>query len=101
MTTYLLVIGLVVLPLFFYVNTRLAGAVNAVGQRGRERELGTRAERLSEVAPDKLPSAVAALIEAIPQRVTLIAPDGHVIDDTVLHGKSPRTEPLENHATRP
>src|SRR5262249_5736005 len=63
--------------------------------------LETLAARLSEVPPDKLPSASAALIEAIPQRVTLIAPDGHVIDDTVLHGKTPRTEPMENHATRP
>jgi two-component system phosphate regulon sensor histidine kinase PhoR len=101
MTSYLLVVGLVFVPVFLYLRTKLPEEICGVVERELERELEVLVDRLGDVRPDGLAAAAAPLVAAIPQRVTVIAEDGTVVDDTILHGPDARREPMENHAGRP
>lgn len=101
MTSYLLVVGLAVAPVFFYIRKNLPTELHYLIGRELGRELDILVDRLSAVPPAELPAAAALLAKTVPQRVTVLAPDGTVIDDSLLHAPGAPDAPMENHADRP
>jgi HAMP domain-containing protein len=95
MTSYLLVVGLVVIPSFFYVQTIQQRELHANLEREVQIELDALADRLQGMGPEEAPSVVRDLRGLFPHRITLIDVDGRVLADSTSTGS------FESHADRP
>jgi HAMP domain-containing protein len=94
--SYLLVVGLVLLPTLVYVRGRLS---QDEVHRAREElalEAHAIAERLAESPPSEVAARTRLLLATFPGRLTVVDADGDVLGDSVQ-----RRRPLPNHADRP
>jgi HAMP domain-containing protein len=95
MASYVLVVGFIVVPSFFYVQTTQQRELHDNLERELRAELGALADRLAGMPADATPRVVEQLQGLLPHRATLIDPDGRVIADSESNG------PFESHADRP
>ncbi len=96
MVSYLLVVGLVMLPTLVYVRGRLSQDEVQRAQDELSTEARALAERLSEARPEELATRTRLLLAAFPGRLTVVDAEGDVLGDSVQ-----RTGSLPNHADRP
>lgn len=95
MVSYLGVVGLVLLPTLVYLRTLVRGNLREATEVRLESELDALADRLGRVPEWELPSVIHLIIEAMPQRVTIVDPRGNVLGDSI------EGQPLGSHADRP
>ncbi|GEM_PF-1441279 len=95
MVSYLGVVGLVLLPTLFYLRTLVRGNLREATEVRLESELDALADRLGRAPEWELPSVIHLIIEAMPQRVTIVDPRGNVLGDSI------EGQPLGSHADRP
>jgi HAMP domain-containing protein len=95
MASYLLVVGLVVVPAFFYVRQIQQQDLHDNLEQELRGELASLGDRLATMSPEQRPQVVAELQGLLPHRATLIDPEGRVLADSVSSG------PFESHADRP
>jgi two-component system phosphate regulon sensor histidine kinase PhoR len=101
MVSYLVVVGLVVLPMLVYLKIGLEDELRGVVAKDLEDQLGILCARLARTPEEKLVGEAEAMVDRLPQRVSIIAPDGRVIADTILHEPDGEARKLESHASRP
>lgn len=95
MASYLVVVGLVLVPTLLYLRTLLVESLRESAMTSLESELDGLVARFGRVAPDQLDEAMAFAVGALPQRVTVVDMGGNVIADSVVGSR------LSNHAHRP
>ena len=95
MVSYLGVVGLVLLPTLFYLRTLVRGNLREATEVRLESELDALADRLGRVPEWELPAAIHLIVEAMPQRVTIVDARGNVLGDSI------EGQPLGSHADRP
>jgi HAMP domain-containing protein len=100
MASYLVVVGLVTVPMLLYLKIGLEEELRSVVRKDLEDQLGLLCARLSKTSAEQLQAEADAMVDRLPQRVTVIAADGQVLADTVLHEPG-EARKLENHADRP
>ena len=96
MMSYLLVVGLVLLPTAVYLRTSLIRDQHARAHAQLQHELDGICRRLSDAPPDQLVARTELLLDTLPTRLTVVDVAGNVLGDTLR-----RSAPLENHAGRP
>ncbi|HZV01399.1 MAG TPA: HAMP domain-containing protein [Planctomycetota bacterium] len=101
MVSYLIVVGLVVVPTLIYLKIGLQNELRGVVRKDLEDQLAILCARLERMPPDKLGPEADAIVDRLPQRVTVIDPEGNVLADSVLHEPDSRASRLENHSDRP
>jgi HAMP domain-containing protein len=95
MASYVLVVGFIVVPSFFYVQTIQQRELHDNLEREQREELGALADRLAGMPAEQRPDVVTQLRGLLPHRATLIDPEGRVLADSESSG------PFESHADRP
>jgi HAMP domain-containing protein len=95
MASYLLVVGLVLLPAFFYVRTIQERELHSNLELELRGELASLANRLEAASPTEGVEIVRQLNWLLPHRVTLIDAEGNALADSLASGT------LENHGDRP
>jgi HAMP domain-containing protein len=98
MASYLLVFGLVFVPTFFFLRTGLRDEVRSVLRAGLEADVAALSRQLSQVRARRLTQAIDVLVRTMPERVTVVDTQGHVLADTTIAGRKAK---LENHLDRP
>lgn len=83
MASYLLVVGLVFLPSFLYLRVFQREEIRRRAATELLWEARALGDRLGSAAPHRLEKILAELPSIIPQRITVLTPDGRVIVDTV------------------
>ncbi len=101
MVSYLIVVGLVVLPTLIYLKIGLQNELRGVVRKDLEDQLAVLCARLERMPPDKLEAEADAIVDRLPQRVTVIDAGGNVLADSILHEPDARSSRLESHADRP
>ncbi len=101
MVSYLIVVGLVVVPTLIYVKIGLENELRGVVRKDLEEQLSVLCARLERMPADKLETEADAIVDRLPQRVTVIRADGEVLADSVLHESEAPGARLENHSGRP
>ncbi|MCC7386375.1 MAG: HAMP domain-containing protein [Deltaproteobacteria bacterium] len=94
MVSYLVVVGLVFLPTVVYLRSGLHAEAQGVLRDMLEREVDLAARRLAESPPAQTGEVIAELIRSTPNRITVLAPDGRVLGDSIAGVR-------ESHADRP
>ncbi len=95
MVSYLVVVGLVLLPTLIYLRTLFRQSLIESTERRMDNELSALAARLGAADDPQLPLLATAIVEARPQRVTIVDVSGRVLADS-LGERS-----YGSHATRP
>ncbi len=95
MFSYLLVVGLVVVPMFLYMRTIQRGELRDTLVRDVREELEIFSEHLAESPDARLQEDVAQMLRLSGRRLTIIDPSGRVLGDSQV------TRELDNHADRP
>jgi HAMP domain-containing protein len=101
MVSYLLVVGLVVVPMLVYLKSGLEEELRGVVRKDLEDQLTLLSARLARTPTDRLQAEADAMVDRLPQRVTIIADDGVVLADSVLREPEGEGRTLENHGSRP
>lgn len=96
MASYLVVVGLVLLPTAVYLRTYLDRDQRARVRTELEAELSHITTRLTEVPPEAIAARSALLVAVVPRRLTVIDPTGRVLGDSVAAAAT-----LDNHRNRP
>ena len=96
MVSYLLVVGLVLLPTAVYLRTSLIRDQHARAHAALRRELEGITPRLADAPSGQLEARVELLLVTLPTRLTVVDAAGDVLGDSLR-----RAEKLENHAGRP
>lgn len=91
--SYLVVVGLVLVPTAVYLQTSLRHGQRDAVRRELRQELENLTRPLDEAPPERLDERVGVLCGALPLRMTVVAPDGRVVCDS-QHGA------LGNHGDR-
>ncbi len=91
--SYLVVVGLVLVPTAIYLQTSLRSRQRDVVHGELQRELEHLTSRLDAAPPERLDEQVAVLCGALPLRMTVVEPGGRVVCDS-QHGS------LGNHGDR-
>lgn len=94
--SYLLVVGLVLLPTVVYLQTSLRNDQREKARVELRAQLVGLTRRLADAPPDALRRRTGLLLTAPPTRLTVIEPDGMVLGDSVVQGVT-----LPPHADRP
>lgn len=108
MISYLVVVGLIAVPTYVYLRTNVPEELQSFVEQDLERQARTLAQGLAQVTPAQLAEATERLVRSVPQRVTVVAPNGRVLGDTVTlrsagQGGESNALPLtlDNHGNRP
>ena len=96
MVSYVVVVLLVVLPTFVYVQTFQGREVKRMLHENLREEVMTWADGLARVPPAELPGAVRLALGLSTQRLTVIDATGAVLGDSAVTER-----PLGNHMDRP
>ncbi len=96
MVSYVVVVLLVVLPTFVYVQTFQGREVKRMLHENLREEVMTWADGLARVPPQELQNAVHLVLALSTQRLTVIDATGTVLGDSAVPER-----PLENHLDRP
>lgn len=96
MSSYLLVVGMVLVPTVVYLRTTLQRDQHARTRTQLAAELTGIAARLGEAPPGELDARIGLLLTALPTRLTVIDAAGNVLGDSYRPGA-----PHENHGDRP
>ncbi len=96
MVSYLLVVGLVLLPSVVYLRSLLSRDQHARAVADMTQELTGICERLGDSTPAQLTARTEALLAALPTRLTVVDAAGNVLGDSARPGVA-----IENHAGRP
>jgi HAMP domain-containing protein len=94
MASYVLVVGFIVVPSFFYVQRIQQRELHDNLEQELRSELVAVGDRLAAMPAEQTPDVVAQLRGLLPHRATLIAPDGRVLADSESSG------PFDNHSDR-
>ncbi len=96
MVSYLLVVGLVLLPSVIYLRSLLSRDQHARAVADMTQELTGICDRLGDSSPAQLTARTEALLAALPTRLTVVDAAGNVLGDSARPGVA-----IENHAGRP
>lgn len=96
MVSYLLVVGLVLLPSVIYLRSLLSRDQHARAVADMTQELTGISDRLGDSSPAQLTARTEALLAALPTRLTVVDAAGNVLGDSARPGVA-----IENHAGRP
>ena len=96
MVSYLIVVALVVVPMFFYMRTIQRAELRDTLVRDVRGELEVLVEHLDASQDDHLEADVAEMLRLSGRRLTVVDPTGRVLGDSQV-----RDRVLENHADRP
>ncbi len=96
MLSYLLVVGMVLLPTVVWLRTTLGAKETSRARDELSRELSAITRRLAEAPQGEIPSRTRLLLATLPHRLTVTDPQGYVIGDSFR-----RVDPLPNHGDRP
>ncbi len=96
MGSYLLVVGMVLVPTVVYLRTTLQRDQHARVQAQLAAELAGITARLGDAAPGELEARTSLLLAALPTRLTVVDAAGNVLGDSFRPGVA-----LENHGDRP
>ena len=96
MVSYLLVVGLVLLPSVVYVRLLLTRDQHARARADMETELAGLCDRLGDATPSQLAARTEMLLAALPTRLTVIDATGRVLGDSLRPSGA-----MENHGDRP
>jgi HAMP domain-containing protein len=94
--SYLLVVGMVLLPTVVYLRTSLTRDARNQTRQELEVELTAICHRLSDATPEQLVAHTAILGAALRTRLTVVDTNGNVLGDSIR-----TSTPPENHANRP
>lgn len=107
MISYLVVVGLIAVPTYVYLRTNVPEELQSFVEQDLERQARTLAQGLTPLAPAQLAEATERLVRSVPQRVTVVLPNGRVLGDTVAlrpsaqGGSEGPPLALDNHGNRP
>jgi HAMP domain-containing protein len=99
MASYLLVAGLIVVPALVLLRRSLLESLEEAEERELQAKAEALRERIENVPADQLDPKLRELAPLLQLRITLIQPDGKVLNDTDL--EPDRVPKMENHANRP
>jgi two-component system phosphate regulon sensor histidine kinase PhoR len=94
--SYLVVVGLVLVPTFVHLRTILHEELRGGVLAELERTITGVSMRLSATPPEQLEATVRLLQTVLPERITVVDPQGRVLGDTAVHRGPP-----DHHAERP
>jgi len=94
--SYLLVVGLILLPTLIYVRGRLSQDEIQRAQDELALEARALAERIGEAPESERVARTRLLLAAFPGRLTVVDADGDVLGDSLQ-----RNRPMPNHGDRP
>jgi len=98
LASYLVVLGLVLLPAFFILRGRTQDEVRGALQHELATQVAFLGRQLGEAPPSQLAARTGELLRSVPVRVTVVDPRGQVLGDTLAPGGA---DEMENHLHRP
>ena len=96
LVSYLLVLGLVLVPVFLILRGRSRDEVRGALQHELAAQVTLVAQQLGRARPVELAARIDELLRSVPVRVTVVGTDGRVLGDSTTPA-----EQLENHIDRP
>lgn len=96
MVSYVLVVALVLIPMLVYLQTSLEEELAEAAFHQMRSEIEVLAHRLSVAEEGRHEAVAELLVAAMPDRVTILRPDGRVLGDSAVP-----VEELDNHRSRP
>jgi HAMP domain-containing protein len=98
LASYLVVLGLVLVPAFLILRSRAESDVRGALSHELSAQVALVAARLGQVPDGRLPDEIEQLLRNVPVRVTVVDPSGRVLGDSVAPGAA---HELNNHLGRP